>query len=434
MEPNVIIKNVTVIDGTGGASQPAMDVRIADGRFEDIRPSGADVVWAPSGDDGELVLDGRGGYLLPGLWEGHTHLTGLDMSLPEVERLPGVQRTLADYLDSGITSVCDLGGSVTQGRAIREAARAGGAAASLFFAGPVLTSVQGWPLSFHGERSMAVEVSDVDEARRQVEKLLDHVDFVKCIFDGKPGGGERVPLAALEAIVQVAHGAGKKVLVHVATGTDLREAVAAGADCIEHSFIPKDPTDPSEAEQIAALLAETETLYCPTLVTWEQLGRSGDPAYLDELVADGTSSAEDAAAIAARPTWGMPFPHHPADESRTRFDYAMRTLPLFHEAGVKLVAGSDISIGVPTAGSALLRELQLFAKAGLPLSEVITTATGRAAEKIGKREAVGTVTVGAAADALLLDADPLTDITHLIDPRRRRAVISSGHLVQSIDG
>lgn len=428
MEPNVIIKNVTVIDGTGGAGLPAMDVRIAGGRFEEIRPSGTDTAGAPSGDDGELVLDGRGGYLLPGLWESHTHLTGFAMSLPEAERLPHVQKAMADYLDSGITSVCDLGGSVTQGHTIREAGRTDGPAASLFFAGPVFTGVQGWPLSFHGERSMAVEVGDVDEAHRQLEKLLDQVDFVKCIFDGKPRGGERLPLAALEAIIQTAHGAGKKVLVHVATGTDLREAVAAGADCIEHSFVPTDPTDASEAEQVAALLAETGTIYCPTLVTWEQLGRTGDPAYLDELVADGISSAE-AAAISARPSWGMPFPHHPADESLARFDYAMRTLPLFHEAGVKLVAGSDIATDMPTPGSALLRELQLFAKAGLPLSEIITAATGHAAERIGKREVVGTVTVGAVADALLLDADPLADISHLIDPRHRRAVIRSGRLI-----
>ncbi|MEV7075035.1 amidohydrolase family protein [Streptomyces sp. NPDC093990] len=425
----MIIKNVTVIDGTGGAGLPAMDVRIADGRFEDIRPSGADTARAPGGDDGEVVLDGRGGYLLPGLWESHTHLMGFAMHVPQAERLPYLQGVLTDYLHSGITSVCDLGGSVTQGRTVREAGRAGGTAASLFFAGPVFTSVGGWPLSFHGERSMAVGVGDVDEAHRQVEKLLDQVDFVKCVFDGKPRGGERVALAVLEAIIQVAHGAGKKVLVHVATGTDLREAVAAGADCIEHSFIPEDPADASEAEQIASLLAETGTLYCPTLVTWEQLGRSGDAAYLDELVADGISSAEDAAAIAARPFWGMPFPHHPIDESQTRFDYAMRTLPLFHEAGVKLVAGSDIAMGVPSPGSALLRELQLFAKAGLPLSEIITTATGRAAERIGKRDVMGTVTVGAVADALLLDADPLADISHLIDPRRRRAVISSGRLI-----
>jgi imidazolonepropionase-like amidohydrolase len=65
----------------------------------------------------------------------------------------------------------------------------------------------------------------------------------------------------------------------------------------------------------------------------------------------------------------------------------------------------------------------------LPCTEIIVTATGRAAEKIGKLDSMGTLAVGAAADAVLLDADPLTDIAHLTDPRHRRAVISAGRLV-----
>jgi imidazolonepropionase-like amidohydrolase len=126
----------------------------------------------------------------------------------------------------------------------------------------------------------------------------------------------------------------------------------------------------------------------------------------------------------------MPFSHHPVDEMKIRFEYAMSTLHFFHSAGVKLVAGSDIAFAMPTPAHALLRELQLFAKAGLPCAEIIATATGRAAAKIGKQDSMRTVTVGAAADAVLLDADPLTDITHLTDPRHRRAVISAGHHVQ----
>jgi cytosine/adenosine deaminase-related metal-dependent hydrolase len=76
---------------------------------------------------------------------------------------------------------------------------------------------------------------------------------------------------------------------------------------------------------------------------------------------------------------------------------------------------------------ALLREPQLFAKAGIPGPDIIAAATANAAEKIGKQDTMGTVTVGAAADAVLLDADPLTDIAHLTDPRHRRAGISAGH-------
>ena len=430
----MIIKNVTVIDGTGTTPQPRMDVRIAEGRFADIRPTGTD----DSAGNG-AVLDGQGGYLLPGLWETHTHLTVPGM--PEAEIAAYMRKTLAEYLQAGITSVCDLGGLHLLRRSERETRRANGTAPALFCARTGFTGVKGWPANSRDTmpEPVAVEgldnggilqIDDADTARRHVRKLLDDVDYVKCFLDGATGGGRRLPREALDAIIEATHEAGKKVLVHIATGADLREAVEAGADCIEHSPLPPDPADPGEAEQLAEVLAESGTLYCPTIVTWEQLGRGGDPAYLDELVADGILQPEDIAEITARPGYGEPFPHHPAEEMKLRFEYAMRTLHHFHAAGVKLVAGSDISTAMPTPAHALLRELQLFAKAGLPSAEIITSATSRAAEKAGKQDSMGTVTIGAAADAILLDANPLTDITHLTDPRHRVAVISAGHLVR----
>ncbi|WP_329064596.1 amidohydrolase family protein [Amycolatopsis sp. NBC_01480] len=75
-------------------------------------------------------------------------------------------------------------------------------------------------------------------------------------------------------------------------------------------------------------------------------------------------------------------------------------------------------------------ELPLFAKAGLPCAEIIATATANAAEKVGKRDSMGTIAVDSAADAVLLDADPLSDITRLTGPGHRRAVINAGHLVR----
>ena len=430
----MIIKNVTVIDGTGNPPRPGMDVRVTEGRFADISPTRTD-----SGPDGEEVLDGGGGYLIPGLWETHTHLTVPNMPITE---MPAYMRaTLAGYLDAGITSVCELGGLYILRRGERETSRANGTAPALFVARSGFTGVKGWPAnnqenwpeqlkSAELENGGIIQVDDADTARAHVHKLLEEVDYVKCMFDGATGGsGHRLPVAALDAIIETTHAAGKKVLVHIATGADLREAVRAGADCIEHSPIPRDPADPSEAEQLAELLAEAGTLYCPTIVTWEQLGRGGDPAYLDELVADGILTPEGIAEITARPGYGQPFSHHPADEMKIRFDYAMSTLHLFRAAGVTLVAGSDIAFTMPTPAHALLRELQLFAKAGLPCAEILATATTNAADKVGKQDSMGTVTVGKAADAVLLDADPLTDITHLTDPRHRRAVISAGHLV-----
>ncbi|MEV6419863.1 amidohydrolase family protein [Streptomyces sp. NPDC051662] len=423
----MIIKDVTVIDGTGGVPRAGMDVIIADGRFADIRPSSAGISSTPAG---EPVLDGRGGYLLPGLWESHTHLRDYGVSLPEPERFAHLQDVLAGYLGEGITSVCDLGGMPELSPELRDASKADTAVASLFTTEAVFTGIDGWPVTgLLGNRSGVMEVGSADDARRYLQGLpLDEVDFVKCMFDGKAGGGQRLPRAALEVIITAAHEAGKKVLVHIATGTDMREAVEAGADCIEHSPIPRDPRDLSEVDELARIMADAGTLYCPTIATWEQLAYGAYPDYLDQLITDGILTPDGAKEIMARPTYGQPFPKHPAEECRIRFDYAMRTLPLFHEAGVKIVAGSDIARVMPTPARALLRELQLFAKAGVPNSAVIAAATSRAAEKVGKEATMGTVTVGSVADAVLLDADPLADVSHLIDQRHVRAVVSSGHI------
>ena len=430
----MLIKNVTVLDGTGSGPQSEMDVRIAEGRFTGISPTGTDA------RPGEEVLDGHGGHLIPGLWETHTHLTVPNM--PATEMAGYMRTTLTGYLDAGITAVCELGGLYMLRRSEREASRADGTAPALFAAKSGFTGVHGWPANNQEnwpepveledlDRGGIIQVDDADTARGHLKELLDQVDYVKCMFDGATGGtGHRLPRAALDAIIETTHAAGKKVLVHIATGDDLREAVQAGADCIEHSPIPRDPADPGEAARLAELMTEAGTLYCPTIVTWEQLGRGGDPAYLDELIADGILTPDGVAEITARPGYGKPFSHHPADEMKIRFDYAMSTLHLFRSAGVKLVAGSDIAFTMPTPAHALLRELQLFAKAGLPCAEVITTATANAAEKVGRSGRMGTITVGAAADAVLLDADPLTDITHLTGPSHRRAVINAGHLVR----
>lgn len=424
----LIISDVTVIDGTGGVPRAGMDVLIADGRFADIRPSSTGISSTPAG---EPVLDGHGGYLLPGLWESHTHLRDYGASLPEPERFAHLKDVLAGYLAEGITSVCDLGGMPELTPRLRDASKADAAVASLFTSEAVFTGIDGWPVTgLLGHRSGVMEVGSADDARRYLQGLsLDEVDYIKCMFDGKPGGGQRLPRAALEVIIAAAHEAGKKVLVHIATGMDMREAVHAGADCIEHSPIPQDPGDLSEADELAGLMADAGTLYCPTVATWEQLAYGAYPDYLDQLITDGILTQDGAKEIMARPTYGQPFPKHPAQECRVRFEYAMRTLPLFHEANVKLVAGSDIARVMPTPARALLREMQLFAKAGVPSSAVIASATSRAAEKVGKQATTGTVAVGSVADAVLLDSDPVADLSHLIDQRHVRAVVSSGHVV-----
>ncbi|KAA8887045.1 amidohydrolase family protein [Nocardia colli] len=420
----MIIRNVTVIDGSGAAPIEDVEVVVTGERFTEVRPSASDATPA----DGE-VIDGRGGYLIPGLWESHTHLAGYAATLPEPEQVPFVLRALADFRAAGIAVVVDLGGSLTIDHAVRQADS--GETAKLFYAGPVFTGIEGWPLQAHGNPAMALQVSDPDHGRRLVLELAEDVDFVKFIYDGEPGAPDKLSRRALHVMVEAAHEAGKKALVHIRTHADIEDAVAAGADCVEHAPLPSD--DLAEAGKLADLLANSGTYYCPTLVTWEQLGHGGDLGYLQELLVDGIIDEAEARAVAVHPRFGQPFPHHPAAESMTRFRYGMRTLPIMHAAGVKIVAGSDVSLTIPSPPLALLRELQLFAKAGLPAAEIIVTATRHAAERIAMPGYTGTITAGSVADALLLDRDPLADLRALSDPAARAAIIHRGRVLPRLD-
>jgi imidazolonepropionase-like amidohydrolase len=421
MAEDLIIRNVTVIDGSGGPPAANMEVAIEGGKFVAIRPAGP-------ATNGATVFDGHGGFLLPGLWEGHTHLRARPDEAP-ADQVVRLETILAGYLAAGITTVLELGGPLDIDGRLRERHRTTppSDAAELFFAGPSFTGINGWPLELHGNHSLIREAGDADSARRMVLELEGETDFVKCIYDGEPDAPDKLPRAALQAIVTAAHERGKSVLVHIASKRDIEEAVDAGADCIEHSFIPSDPDDLTEAEDVADLLASTGTYFSPTLTVFEQIGRSGDRAYLDQLTRDAIISPAEAREIASRKTFGAPFPHHPAAETLTRFQYAMRILPIMRDAGVKIVAGSDVAFFL-SRPAALLRELQLLADAGLPSGDVIVAASRYCAEKIGKGKTAGTIAIGQIADALLLDANPIADVMHLVRPSHRVATLRRGHL------
>ncbi|MET7800385.1 hypothetical protein [Streptomyces decoyicus] len=115
------------------------------------------------------------------------------------------------------------------------------------------------------------------------------------------------------------------------------------------------------------------------------------------------------------------------DRSFAGWYYAVCTLALMHDAGVKITAGSDVAMLMPSPPVALLRELQLLAKAGLPLPAVLAAGTRHSAEKIGQQATTpGTITVGSIADALLLDADPYVDIAHLVDRSHHIGTLRAG--------
>lgn len=426
MPTNLVVGNVTVVDGTGGDPAPGVDVVIRDGVFAAVGPG------AGSQPDlaGAEILEGGGRFLIPGLWESHTHLRSVMKATDEATQ-DALDEALRAYLSRGITSVVDLGGPVEVYRRVRERQRAAGetGSARLLFAGPNFTGINGWPFVLHHDATCTNQAGDASTALTALRALLERSpDVIKIMYDGEPGV-DKLPREALAALVQEAHAHGLRAVVHVHSAEDTLHALEAGADGIEHSFLPTPGQEAAEAERVTAALARTGAYLTPTLAIWEQLGRAGDADYLAELAAAGSlSPAERDRLMAPETGWGQTeFPHHPKVDCRDRLQAAFRFLPAMHAAGVKLAVGSDLAI-VMSRPAATLRELALLARAGVPARDILGAATRHAAEKVGRGATVGTIEPGKTADAVLLDANPLDDLDALFRPGHLVATIKDGHL------
>jgi imidazolonepropionase-like amidohydrolase len=425
MAANLIVKNVTVIDGAGGEPVPGVDVVIRDGVFAAVEPgAAARQEWV-----GAEVLDGRGQFLLPGLWESHTHLRSVLKANAE-ENQAALDATLGAYRERGITTVVDLGGPVDVYCRVRERQRAGHAdGARLLFAGPNFTGINGWPFILHHDATCTNQAGDAATALAALRTLLERSpDVIKIMYDGEPGR-DKLPREALAALVREAHAHGLRALVHIHSAEDTLHALDAGADGIEHSFLPSPGQEAAEAERVTAALVRSGASLTPTLAIWEQLGRAGDADYLDELTAAESITPAERDRLAAPETgWGQAeFPHHPKAECRDRLAAALRFLPAMHAAGVRLAVGSDLAVAM-SRPAATLREMALLARAGVPPKDVLVAATRHAAEKVGQGATVGTIAPGKAADALLLNANPLENLDHLLRPGHLVATIKAGQV------
>jgi imidazolonepropionase-like amidohydrolase len=207
----LVIRNVTVIDGTGGEPAPGVDVVVRDERFAAVG-RGASSSEAAAGAE---VLEGEGKYLIPGLWEGHTHLRFVRRDTEEGTQA-ALDATLRAYLGRGITAVVDLGGPVdvyAKARERQQAGQTGGA--RLHFAGPNFTGINGWPFILHHDTTCTNQAGDVETALAALQALLPRApDVIKLMYDGEPGV-DKLPREALRALVAEAHAHGLRATVHI---------------------------------------------------------------------------------------------------------------------------------------------------------------------------------------------------------------------------
>lgn len=409
------VTHVTVVDGTSPAARTDHTVVVRGNRIAVLGPASTIPVPADA-----QVLDGRGKYLVPGLWDMHVHTV-----------VPGGREVLALYVANGVLGVRDLAADWSQLTGWRREIAEGR------LVGPRI--VASGPYIEGGDVPIAhVTARTPEEARAAVDSLARlGVDLIKLHSQFS----REVYFAAARA----ARERGFQVAGHVPRSITPREASDSGVTSLEHMLQIPTPCTPAESlalaprfpvqsvlgrctsEDLGPLFARfvvNGTWVVPTLVAqyeiaaWPQRALPGDafaahlPDTLRQYVAQifpMPDSIPPDADLVGRPLW----------EKRIALVGAM------HRAGVGILPGTDAPLRNSPPGFGLHQELELFVRAGLSPFEVLRVATLEPARYLGALDSLGSIAAGKVADLVLLTADPLADVRNL---RRIEAVVSNGRV------
>lgn len=444
----VAIVDVTVVDVAGARTRPGMTVLIEGNRITrvDARPR----VSVPAGT---RVVNGTGKFVIPGLWDMHWH----SLSEPVTREI-----FLPLAVANGVTGVRDMFSDCTSDCGdytdIRDVRRWRGAIRRGRIVGPRIVASS--PLVDGPSRAQpgATVVAGAAEARRAVRDARRRgVDFVKVY-----GGLSRESYFAL---ADEAKRIGIPFAGHVPDRVTLVEAAEAGQRSNEHlggvllecSTAEEDlraemirVTTKAEdanaewyafkrttssrllatysevkAKRLLSRLAERKMWQCPTLTILRFDGNFGDPKLaVDARLAFMPARLRDAWRASA----GARMAEY-GDEERVAaervFEKELEIVRAMHHAGIRLLAGTDVTNEYCMPGFSLHDELELLVRAGLTPAEALRAATCDPAEFLGMLESAGTVEEGKLADLVVLDANPLEEITNT---RRIAAVVADGKL------
>lgn len=416
-EESLAFAHVTVIDGTTATARLDRTVVVLGNRIVAAGPS--DSVRIPAD---ARVVDGRGKYLIPGLWDMHVHTV-----------MPGGREVLPLYIANGVTGVRDMAGdwgTLTAWR--REIARGTRIGPRIIASGPYLEG---------GDVPIPhLLVKTPADAQPAVDSLvLLGVDFVKV--------HSQLTRDAYFAIARAARTRRITFVGHVPRTVGAADASDSGQRSIEHLLtipnqcIPQDsaalmPRFPVQAalgrcssEDLAPLFARfvrNNTWIVPTLTAqlevalWPTRELPGDSvaAYLPDSLKRYVAQI-----------FPMPPDIPPNADSVGRALYAKRIaiVGAMHRAGVHILPGTDAPLRNSPPGFGLHGELANLAQAGLPPFDILRAATIEAARFLGMQDSLGTIQSGKLADLVLLDANPLDDIHNA---GRTVAVVANGRFFE----
>jgi imidazolonepropionase-like amidohydrolase len=388
-----VIRAGTLIDGKSESPRHNQLIVVRGNRIESVGDASAQI---PAG---ATVIDLLKATVLPGLIDSHTHifLQGEDpaeggydanilkypLSLRAARATVAVRRAL----EQGFTTLRDV---ETEGAGygdvgIKQAIEGGYIPGPrLFVATRAISTTGGYNLEGYApELTMPKGAQIIDgpvEARKAAREQLDHgADWIKVYMTHRSWVGKNGELVSqptltldeLKAIVDEAHGWGKKVACHAYSGIGLQRALDGGCDSIEHGLQISDA-------QIAQMVKQG-TWYCPTISVY----------YTD---------------------WG-PAGTDAGKRDRLRASVHEESFRKAMKAGVKIVFGTDIG-GIPWT-QPIAQEFPQMTKLGMSPADAIRSATARAAEMLDMSGQIGVVSAGAYADVIAVEQDPLQNIEEL---------------------
>ncbi len=431
-DPSIAITRVTVVDVESGRLLPDRTVVVSGNRITSVAAGPAAV---PAG---ARVVDGAGGFLIPGLWDMHVHAA-----------FPGIDAIFfPTLLANGITGVREMFSSMAWVDSSRaRIARGEIAGPRMVASGHIL---DGSPAIWPGSTA----VRNGPEARRAVDSLKRAgADFIKVYnrltpeeFFAVSEETKRLDIPFAGHVPQLisasaASGAGLRSIEHltnVLTGCSSREDEFLAALAAAHSGKGWDSVAVLSRGQVAPVLASFDPARCRTLArlfvanqTWmvPTIAVLHGVSFLDD-----TTLARDPR-LRYVPEW-FRSGWNPSSDFRFRMltpaDWLLRKdayrrqleiVALLHREGVSFLAGTDLSNPYVLPGFSLHDELAAFVKAGFTPLEALRTATLLPARYLNAQDSLGTVTAGKQADLVLLDANPLADIGNTV---RIRAVVANG--------
>jgi imidazolonepropionase-like amidohydrolase len=376
---------------------------------------------------------------MPGLIDAHVHIALSGGGAVDAREVKAVAATnnLRSHLKFGVTTVFDLGGNpFVEG--LKEALAAGRMVGPrLFGVKAAITSPGSHPLGLLKDLGLDKllgaahpTVQTVERAKFWIAKLAaERVDAIKIYHTRSefPGtarlaaNGARFEFGVLKALVGAAHRKKLKVFAHVAVPNEAREAVLAGADVIAGAIGRSE----AGAEATFRLMAKRGTAYIPTLAQLEAIHAGPvDAKTLDGFRGRVWSVVLDSIANADGVVRKRRLAKNVMAASRRHFEIARANLKRAVAAGVRIAMGTGAGNPGVMHGASAPREIELMTRAGMTPMQAIVAATATAAEIIGQASKLGTLEAGKLADMIVVDGDPLKDISAI---RKIALVVRGGY-------